>query len=42
MSRAIALSFESVKAGGGPFGSVIVKDNKIAATASGIWKIIKK
>ena len=29
MSRAIALSFESVKAGGGPFGSVIVKDDKI-------------
>ena len=29
MSRAIALSIESVKAGGGPFGSVIVKDNKI-------------
>ena len=29
MLRAIALSIESVKAGGGPFGSVIVKDNKI-------------
>ena len=29
MSRAIVLSIESVKAGGGPFGSVIVKDNKI-------------
>ena len=29
MSRAIALSIESVKAGGGPFGSVIVKDDKI-------------
>jgi len=29
MLRAIALSIESVKMGGGPFGSVIVKDNKI-------------
>ena len=29
MSRSIVLSIESVKAGGGPFGSVIVKDNKI-------------
>ena len=29
MLRAIALSIESVKADGGPFGSVIVKDNKI-------------
>ena len=29
MSRAIALSIESVKAGGGPFGSVIVKDDEI-------------
>ena len=29
MLRAIALSIESVKAGGGPFGSVIVRDNKI-------------
>ena len=29
MERAIALSIESVKAGGGPFGSVIVKGNKI-------------
>ncbi len=29
MLRAIALSIESVKAGGGPFGSVIVKDDKI-------------
>jgi len=29
MLRAITLSIESVKTGGGPFGSVIVKDNKI-------------
>ena len=29
MERAIALSIESVKSGGGPFGSVIVKDDKI-------------
>ena len=29
MQRAIALSLESVKNGGGPFGAVIVKDGKI-------------
>ena len=29
MERAIELSIASVKSGGGPFGSVIVKDNKI-------------
>ena len=29
MSRAIILSIESVKTGGGPFGSIIVKDDKI-------------
>ena len=29
MLRAIVLSIESVKGGGGPFGSVIVRDNKI-------------
>ena len=29
MERAIELSIDSVKSGGGPFGSVIVKDNKI-------------
>ena len=29
MLRAIVLSSDSVKGGGGPFGSVIVKDNKI-------------
>ena len=29
MSRAIALSVQSVHKGGGPFGSLIVKDNKI-------------
>ena len=28
MERAIELSIDSVKSGGGPFGSVIVKDNK--------------
>ncbi len=32
MRKAIALSVENVKRGGGPFGAVIVKDNKIIAT----------
>ncbi len=31
MKRAIELSVENVNKGGGPFGSVIVKDNKIIA-----------
>ena len=31
MKRAIELSIESVNTGGGPFGSVIVKDEKIIA-----------
>ena len=31
MQRAIELSIESVNTGGGPFGSVIVKDEKIIA-----------
>ena len=31
MKRAIELSVESVNKGGGPFGSIIVKDNKIIA-----------
>ena len=31
MARAIELSIESVNTGGGPFGSVIVKDDKIIA-----------
>jgi tRNA(Arg) A34 adenosine deaminase TadA len=31
MARAIELSIESVNTGGGPFGSVIVKDEKIIA-----------
>ena len=34
MKRAIELSVESVNHGGGPFGSVIVKDNKIIAEGS--------
>ena len=34
MQRAIELSIESVNKGGGPFGSVIVKDNKIVAEGS--------
>ena len=34
MMRAIELSLESVDKGGGPFGSVIVKDNKIIAEGS--------
>ena len=29
MLRAIELSIESAKTGGGPFGSIIVKDDKI-------------
>ena len=29
MERAIALSIESVKSGGGPFGAVIIKNNEI-------------
>ena len=29
MQRAIELSIESINSGGGPFGSVIVKDDKI-------------
>ncbi|MEZ7913826.1 MAG: nucleoside deaminase, partial [Macellibacteroides fermentans] len=31
MRRAIALSVDNVKNGGGPFGAVIVKDNEIIA-----------
>ena len=34
MSRAIELSVESVNNGGGPFGCVIVKDNKIISEGS--------
>ena len=34
MKRAIQLSKESVNSGGGPFGTVIVKDNKIIAEGS--------
>ena len=34
MLRAIALSEESVRTGGGPFGAVIVKDGEIIAEAS--------
>ena len=34
MMRAIELSIESAKSKGGPFGSVIVKDNKIIAEGS--------
>ena len=29
MTRAIELSILSVKKGGGPFGSLVIKDNKI-------------
>ena len=32
MRKAIALSVENIKNGGGPFGAVIVKDGKIIAT----------
>jgi tRNA(Arg) A34 adenosine deaminase TadA len=31
MSRAIALSLENVRSGGGPFGAVVVKDGQIIA-----------
>ena len=34
MTRAIELSIESVNTGGGPFGSVIVRDEKIIAEGS--------
>lgn len=34
MRQAIALSCESVRAGGGPFGAVIVKDGEVVATGS--------
>ena len=34
MKRAIKLSIESVNRGGGPFGSIIVKDNNIVAEGS--------
>jgi tRNA(Arg) A34 adenosine deaminase TadA len=34
MQKAIELSIESVKKGGGPFGAVIVKDGKIIASSS--------
>ena len=34
MQKAIELSIESVNKGGGPFGSVIVKDDKIIAEGS--------
>ncbi len=34
MKRAIELSIESVNRGGGPFGSIIVKDNHIVAEGS--------
>ena len=34
MRKAIALSIENIKNGGGPFGAVIVKDNRIIATGT--------
>ena len=34
MTRAIELSIESINAGGGPFASVVVKDNKIISEGS--------
>ena len=34
MTRAIELSIESVNLGGGPFGSVIVKNDKVIAEGS--------
>jgi len=34
MRKAIALSIENIKKGGGPFGAVIVKDNRVIATGT--------
>ena len=34
MTRAIALSIENVNSGGGPFGSIIVKNDKVIAEGS--------
>ena len=34
MKRAIELSVENINKGGGPFGCVIIKDNKIIAEGS--------
>ena len=34
MTRAIELSIESVNSGGGPFGSIIVKNDKVIAEGS--------
>lgn len=34
MRKAIALSIGNIKKGGGPFGAVVVKDNKIIATGT--------
>lgn len=34
MRKAIALSVENIKKGGGPFGAVIVKDNRVIATGT--------
>lgn len=34
MRKAIALSIENIKKGGGPFGAVIVKDNRVIATGA--------
>ena len=34
MRKAIALSIENIKNGGGPFGAVIVKNNRIIATGT--------
>jgi len=39
MQKAIKLSIENVKRGGGPFGAVIVKDGKIIAT--GVNRVTK-
>ena len=36
MKRAIQLSIDSVKNGGGPFGEVIVKNDKMIAEKIGI------
>ena len=41
MERAIEISIKSVDEGGGPFGSVIVKDDKIIAEGSNRVTLIK-
>jgi tRNA(Arg) A34 adenosine deaminase TadA len=41
MERAIALALENVRAGGGPFGAVVVKDGKAVAEAANCVTLTK-